>query len=370
VGKTDRLLSFPHTIYSVNMRLKIVIVFCIFGLFSTRLPAQDTTLRYIRQLWHDAGKSEVLGDYKTATAKFEDIIIQAQSMTPDIREWYNCVCFFAVARCEAKLSHRGNCRNALVSAFANHFCNYSLVRMDSSLLDCVGRTWYDSVEKEWFNIMSEQSKNWQQLPLVVLLPSHHEEGKRLPLLVWLHGGNGNNRRSASLWSQVPDNLNIAIAFPPGTIRLSDINHSWDTDISVVEKWISPLVDSLVRTGLIDTNEIYVGGFSQGAQAALQLPIVSRWHYRGAVVFSGFLLTPLPSKEQLDEAAKRNVRIYATSGSLDAIEFISSLQLAQDAYRNEGITFQYDVLDDMIHEIPLDFNERFPRIWKWLHESNK
>jgi predicted esterase len=352
------------------MRLRIVAVLCVLCFWSDRLLAQPASLQSVRELWHNAGKHEVLGDFLSASKGFEDVIIAAQDLSPDIREWYSATCFFALARCEAKLSHPSNSRNALVSAFANHFCNYGLVRLDSSLLACVGREWYDSVEKVWFDIMSVQSKDWKTLLPVVLVPSQIQNGKPRPLLVWLHGGNGNNRRSAEIWKSVSDSLNLIMIFPPGTIRLSDITNSWDTDISVVDKAILPIVDTLVRTGLVDTNEIYVGGFSQGAQAALQLPIVSKLHFRGAVIFSGFLLTEMPSSDLLAQAARRNVRIHATSGTLDAKEFLSSLHTAQNVYRNSGVDFKFDIVEDMIHETPLDLDERFPKIWEWLHEKNK
>lgn len=99
-----------------------------------------------------------------------------------------------------------------------------------------------------------------------------------PLLIALHGGGGNayQFKQDSQLDQLADRAGLVVAYPFGTGKLKDrlltwnaghcCGHAQEEGVDDVG-FISALIDTLLRTGAVDRNRVYVVGHSNGGMMA-------------------------------------------------------------------------------------------------------
>ena len=336
----------------------------------TQLHAQENDTRtQVRVDWHLAGVSEVQGDWHGAQEYFRKVIEEVVLLPLSSREWYRSVSWLGISRSAARLSDTATAKSALVTAFRYRFSNGSLLARDSQYVSIVGRAWLDSLSEFWDHIHAINHSEWQRQEPVVFIPAKSKSTAKLPMIVALHGGNGNYESFARYWENVANSEHVIVVVPPGSIRNSEIENSWDYNIdSFAPKILQLASDYVIITGA-DPNRVYLAGYSEGAQVAIVLALKYPKIFRGAVAFSGFNYTTL-SDSTLERAHALHTRIYALSGEWDSKAFLSRISKTRDQCAAAGIPFQLEIEPGMVHEMPLDFLKRFSDAWSWLQEQSE
>lgn len=120
-------------------------------------------------------------------------------------------------------------------------------------------------------IDSIEHQNLQRKFMIHLPPNFNNSSKR-PLVINLHGGSGNmvNAQGFSLFNPVADNNNFVILWPqgygiasPGFSWADGRNTSADQEGIDDVGFILKLTDTIINRFNIDTNRIYICGFSNG-----------------------------------------------------------------------------------------------------------
>jgi predicted esterase len=152
-----------------------------------------------------------------------------------------------------------------------------------------------------------------------------------------------------------------IVVPAGVIRESEIANSWGGDIGTISKAILPLVRDLITRKLVDSNEVYLAGFSQGAQASIELPLVYPNVFRGGIAMSGFASMTF-SDSILQVARKAGTRFYGITGEFEDPGFRTQIGNIHALCQKSGIPFTLVIVPGMVHEVPLDLLPKFVDAW--------
>ncbi|GEM_PF-2418615 len=357
---------------NVNIRVLSLITFCIGLSLSFEAVANgqvNDSYSFVRTDWHLAGLSESRSDWPSAIQYYQRVIDESEVLPLDIREWYRGTAYYGISRCESRLQHSAAARASLVSAFERHFWNFDLTLSDSIMTAVCGRTWVDSLCRYWNNVLADERPMWGAQPVIMYYPTGYDSTSRWPLVIAMHGGNGSYESFAHTWRNMADAIKAVIAVPAGVERESQITNSWGADFGPIEKAIVGLAEKLSAQHRVNRSQIYLTGFSQGAQASLELALRRPDLFRGAIPMSGFLSQPLPDSVLL-EAARRQVRIYAITGQLEDPEFARQIKVIHERCTQEGIPFTLDILPGMIHEVPLDLHDQFLRAWNWVRSDSE
>jgi predicted esterase len=335
------------------------------------LPGNDTLtdLEEADLHWHLGGIAEAQHDNGDARDQYLAVIEAVQHCPTDIREWFIGTAELAIARCEARTSNTEATKLAIQSALEHHFWNFDIIREDPILSPVVGSAWLDSTVRRWEKIRQSEIQQWHIQQPVVFAPSHDKQNHPHPIIIALHGGNANYKQFAEAWRKIAKRENVIVAVPPGPVRVSDVSNSWSTIFDVNDQLVQHLLDSLIRIGEVDSSKIFLAGYSQGAEQALQMILVHPDRIRGALLLSGFIQQDVPD-ELLNEAASHKSIICALSGEYEAATLYGSLYQFAHRANSKGLSMELQKAKGMMHELPLDLDSRFHEMWLLLNGEKR
>ncbi len=344
----------------------------VFGLHiacGTALAQEDSYYPPVRNAWHDAGFAETHGDWLGAAKAYQKAIDQSSPLPLHIREWFRGTAAYGIARCAARMNDPKSARAYLAYAFDHHFWNSSLIKLDSCAVAVCGATWLDSLAVYWREVCNKEQLNWRTQDPFIFYPTGYDSTARWPLLIAMHGGNGNYENFAEYWRPMATVLHAVIVVPPGEVRESEITNSWGADMKYVEKPILGIAKAMIAKHLVDSSKIYLTGFSQGAQASIELAVLHPEIFRGAIAMAGFT-SDRPTDSALQVARKRGTRIYAFTGEFEDPTFRKQIEDAHTVCLRNGIAFEWMIVPGMIHQVPVDFQTRFPPAWDWIQGQQR
>ncbi len=348
----------------------VLLFFCILLTHSQANSQPSEAFEFVRADWHLAGISEFHGDWQAAIGYYQKVIQESQSLPIDVREWYRGTAQYGIARCDCRLGKDSvTIRTALSKAFSHHFWNFALAGTDPQImLDC-GRRWLDSLSSLWSSISNEERPLWLPQAPIIFYPVGYDSTSRWPLILALHGGNDNYESFAENWLGMATDLHAIIVVPAGVIRESQITNSWGSDMGVIEKPIIDLVKTFTSRHLADPEQVYLAGFSQGAQASLELAVRRPDLFHGTIAMSGFVDSPI-TDSMLSQAHHHGLKIYAISGENENQTFRAELSSFDSSCTKAKIPFEMETISGMIHEIPLDFHTQILQAWQWLRPTTQ
>jgi predicted esterase len=320
------------------------------AVLSTRASAQvKDAFAFVRADWHLAGVAEYHEKWNDAITHYRDASQHADALPLTVREWYRGTAQYGIARCNARLHNDSASRAALTSAYRHHFWNTALIRLDSQLITACGSQWLDSMGAYWLGVRTEEQQVWRTQPTFVYTPQGYDSTAKWPLIIAMHGGNGNYESFAQRWSEIATLVGAVIVVPPGIIRESEVTNSWGSDMDAIEGPIIAQARKYIDAKMVDPKQIYLTGFSQGAQATIELSLRHPDIFRGGIAMSG----------------SRGVRFVDISGEYEDPMFRAQITAIQSKCEKAGIPFRLSFIPGMIHEVPLDLKTKFVEAWQWL-----
>jgi len=330
----------------------------------TDLQAQRVDLAAMRKTWHDATILEAVGDWQKALTLYESVAEQTSSMPLQIREWYRGTASFALARCYGRLQDTAKAKAAMTYALEHHFWNPLVLRIDSNLIQVCRPQWIDSMINSWQEIRVLESSFWTPQPPVFVYPDKITPGEKLPLIVALHGGNASYFEFAEQWTAVANDLHVAVMVPAGIVRESEVTNSWETDFVRIDSLVNVQLLQCLNNPVLDLNNIYLSGYSQGAQSAIYLSLQRPERYKGVILFSSFAQHGLDER-QLQNVLAKKVKFYTFVGEYEEPMFESSIRDAYTRMTQLGIPFMLEKVKGMCHEVPLDLKTKFRTAIDWM-----
>lgn len=219
-----------------------------------------------------------------------------------------------------------------------------------------------------FKILVEKSKKRQEQErtqikrdYVLFLP----DVPRLepyPLLIALHGRNGNKESNLEYW-KVASHAGWAILSPQSTQPLFPGSYCWDDPLAGVQDILFHLENTL-KTYKIDRERIVIGGFSQGSGMA----ICTALHPEAPI--SGFIgvgtwWADFDSIKSL-AIARQSLRGYFISGQKDF--GLERSREIQSTLRENYILCEEELHTELGHEFPAGFEKSFTRAIEFIFEE--
>jgi len=323
----------------------------------------------VMTLWHNAELSLSEQKFQDAANWFHRTIEASSHLDDyDEREWYNGNAAYGLARSHAAMGDTLAARIWLGQALGHHFWQFNIVHSDSAIVRVCGEERIDSLCAFWGREQKWEAPQWNRVFPKVIFPRGYTRKHSYPLIVALHGGNDNYAEFAYHWTSIADEANAVIIVPPGIDRFSPISFAWEFDIARIDSAIIPLIDKTIHEENIDRARIYIAGYSQGGNAALNLALRHPDIVCGALVIAGFNYSTLDNAD-LKRAKQSGTRIYTISGEYDYQPFVQSLENSKKVCDEFGIPFHFELADGMTHEMPLNFADVFRSAWHWLNDKN-
>jgi predicted esterase len=221
---------------------------------------------------------------------------------------------------------------------------------------------------EFKRLMAESNKKSIEMQAhieparTVLLP----DGKtgELPLLVALHGRNGNKDSNLEYW-EIARQRGWLVLSPQSRQALYQGGYHWDKNEQGLQDILFHL-EEILKTYNVDRSRIIVAGFSQGSGMAIYATLSGEIGARGFIGVGTFIaepdsLIPLVKKTQ-------SMRGYFVTGEKD--NTLDKARAIQKILRENNIQFAEEVYPDLGHEFPSNFERTFDNAVEFIFKEQE
>jgi len=185
----------------------------------------------------------------------------------------------------------------------------------------------------------------------ILLPEPPASGS-YPLLLALHGRNGNKESHLEFW-EVARQRGWLVVSPQSTQPLFPGAYCWDSTAQGMADVLYSYEQTLGQYE-IDPRRVIIAGFSQGSGMALHTALSGNLPARGFIGIASWWLDPKSLLPQT-ESAKR-LRGYFITGEKD--HTFDTAREIQNTLQENHIPFGEETHPDLAHEFPSDFQKSF------------
>lgn len=194
----------------------------------------------------------------------------------------------------------------------------------------------------------------------VLLPEPALSGK-YPLLIALHGRNGNKETHLEFWEVAPRRGWLVVS-PQSTQPLFPGAYCWD-DLTRGIADVMYSYEQVLGQYEIDPQRILLAGFSQGSGMALYIALSGKIPARGFIGLASWWAEPKSLTPQTEDA--KRLRAYFITGKKD--HTLDTAKEIQSALKENNIQLEEETHADLAHEFPSDFELSFDKAIKFILE---
>lgn len=183
-----------------------------------------------------------------------------------------------------------------------------------------------------------------------------------PLLVALHGRNGEKNSNLEYW-EVARQRGWLVLSPQSTQPLFPGAHCWDNAATGIQD-IQLHFDEVLAAYPIDHERIVIGGMSQGSGMAILTAFQPKFRAKGFIGVGTWW-------QDVESIAKAvavhpSIRGYFTSGLKD--QTLERAREIQAVLKENGIPFEEEVYPELGHDFPPDFDKAFDQAMKFIFRS--
>lgn len=193
----------------------------------------------------------------------------------------------------------------------------------------------------------------------LLLPDN--TSGEIPLLIALHGRNGNKDDNLEFWD-VARRRGWLVLSPQSRQALFEGAHCWDNSEQGLRD-ILYHVEEITQTHRIDPKRIVIGGFSQGSGMGIYTAL------RGKIGARGFIGIGTWWQNPADFAGQRQtVRGYFVTGEKD--HTLDRAREIQNVLNQNDIPFTEEVHAELGHAFPADFERAFDQAIDFIFKEHE
>jgi predicted esterase len=190
--------------------------------------------------------------------------------------------------------------------------------------------------------------------LEVVFPENYDPNRAYPLFIALHGGGENIDLFMPNWGSPVLAQEFIVAFPQSTQLIAMNGYNWTEDIPRSLREIGEAYDQIVAQHPVDEAQVFVGGFSSGGVASLEVVLKGTLPVRGFVV----LCPAMPddfSPEAVRAASERGIRGTLLTTEMDGR--VDQQRRMADIMKEEGLPLEFHITPDIGHWYPDDLAAR-------------
>jgi predicted esterase len=188
-----------------------------------------------------------------------------------------------------------------------------------------------------------------------------DRSRKLPLLIGLHGRNGNKDSHLGQWEFARQHGWLVLSIQsrqavfPGSF-------CWDDS----EKGFADILfhfEEIKKLYAIDPDRIVMAGFSQGSGMSIYTALTGKVKARGFIGIATFIAEPDVLIPYVRES--KSLRGYFIVGEKD--HTLDKARAIQKILRENGIPFAEEVYPELAHEFPPDFASSFDKAIQFIFE---
>ena len=199
----------------------------------------------------------------------------------------------------------------------------------------------------------EEARKHVERDQTILVPDRPSSGQ-YPLLIALHGRNGNKDSNLTQW-KVALEKGWLVVFPQSTQPLFSGSYCWDDAAHGLEDLLC-YYEQISQQHQIDPQRIVLAGFSQGSGMAIYAALSGKIAVRGFLGVGTFIAEP----SILISFTKENpsVRGYFITGEKD--NTLEKARAIQEILKEHHVPFGEETHENLGHEFPSDFEASFDK----------
>jgi predicted esterase len=213
--------------------------------------------------------------------------------------------------------------------------------------------------------MMETAQKACKPELRVQTPQDFQPDKKYPLFIALHGGGENLEQFMPRWTSPKLKAAFIVAYPQSSQLVNMNGYNWTEDMDLSLKEIVAALNRVLEEYPVDGDRIYVGGFSSGGVAALEVILRNTFPIRGFVA----LCPARPEDFGADSVLQaRNRGIRGTLITTEMDPRIGQQKEIIDTFRLQGLQYQFVVTPNIGHWYPEDLGDKIDQAL--LHIDNR
>lgn len=209
----------------------------------------------------------------------------------------------------------------------------------------------------------EEARTQIKRDQAVLLPEVPDSG-RYPLLIALHGRNGNKDSYLEFWEAARQRGWLVVS-PQSTQPLFDGAYCWDDPaLGIADVLFS--YEQISQQYQIDPQRILLAGFSQGSGMAMYIALSGKINARGFIGVASFWDKPASLVPQTDGA--KLVRGYFVIGEQD--HTLENAKEVKSVLKENNIQFAEELHPNLGHDFPADFGSSFDKAIDFIFKEHE
>jgi dienelactone hydrolase len=197
----------------------------------------------------------------------------------------------------------------------------------------------------------------------VLLPDAQASG-RYPLLVAVHGRNGNKNSHTEYW-EIARQKGWLVLLAQSTQPLTSSSYCWDDPTQGLEDLLL-YYGQVSRQYSIDPQRVIISGFSQGGGMAIYTALSGKTEASGWIAIASFYNDPASLQPLMTDS--QHMRGYFITGEKD--RSLDNVREVQKVLKENYIQFSEEVHPDLGHEFPQDFEKSFDKAIAFIFKEHE
>lgn len=237
----------------------------------------------------------------------------------------------------------------------------------------------DHRNQDWFrnavnanNALRDTANKTTHPQYKVILPETVEKDKTYPLVILVHGGNQSIEKCAERWNAALLGQDRIIAYLQSSWIVATGSYRWN--ISGVDLFhqgtaldeITTLYHEIASAYPVDTGNVTICGFSQGATLAVKLALNQQIPCHR--VIAGCPFNNEPTQEQAEHLLKQNVRMAIFTGDKDFA--FTRTKKSCELLKNAGVAIAFTINKDKGHELPENFDDYLKTSMAFVHATKQ
>lgn len=320
-----------------------------------------------------AERALVAGDYESAVELYRRWL---EADPDDFRSWYNYACALALRNDTTAAIQ------ALETATEMGWRDSTWTVTDPdlsmlhdhptfvSLMKRMGELW----RREQARVVSDVPRYTRQVryaPYMLHLPHNYQSNssQTYPLLVLLHGRGGDMTQMTDLRRRLAL-PNVIVVQPQAPYAVTDgmggfeywpsrlQNEYGDTLLAAIRenagRWVADVIDAVIAEARVDTAQVFVVGFSQGAAAGLLAASRHPERVRGLALLGGYIPETHRDSSLYHELGTRDVAVFIAHGRRDRTVEPREASALRDSLVAAGVSVEmalfpaeHEISDEMV-----------------------
>jgi predicted esterase len=203
-----------------------------------------------------------------------------------------------------------------------------------------------------------------------VVPRSHAPAAGFPLVIGLHGFEGNESFFDSSYQPVADHTKTVLLALTGTIAEGPNAFEWAEDVARDQARIERGLQQLGKDVPLDPGHRILMGFSQGAQVAAALLAKHPDAYAGAIVFSPGSIEGLTLEDSPIRVAWERKSVVIRVGAGETPDTISHAEAIRDHFVQLGARVDYhEYPEQKSHSFPAEFARKIEDWMKYAKGSD-